>query len=148
MKVTLDKVLGDCGGTMSGSAENKIHLSGAPPAKAMVITLLSHDYGKHSLMAPCTLGNSTHVTMLYCAGFFVKIRCQLQYILKYFSHSLYGPSLLACPFLFLKGFRSEDTYMLLLDGLWFMKSALIPDINLYNRIPQPGCHSRDPFWWT
>lgn len=91
MKVAIEKVLQNCGGKRSGNAENKIHLSVAPPAKAIVITLLSHDYGKHSFMATCALGNSTHVTMLYCVGFFVKIRCQLQYILKSFSHSLYGP---------------------------------------------------------
>lgn len=45
MKMTVDKVLGDCGGKkMNGNVEDKIYLPVAPSAKAIVITLLSCGY--------------------------------------------------------------------------------------------------------
>lgn len=43
--MTVDKVVGDCGGKkMNGNVENKLYLSVVPSAKAIVITLSSCDY--------------------------------------------------------------------------------------------------------
>lgn len=67
MKTAVDQVLGDCGGKRNGNVEKKIHLSVAPSAKAMVITLLSRDYVKHSLVATtCCRESNTCCYVILC----------------------------------------------------------------------------------
>lgn len=121
MKMAVDGVLGDCGGKRDGTVEKKIHLSVAPSAKAIVITLLSCDYVKHSLVATTCCRDSNTCRYVILCRFLCENKMPVA-VLKSFSCSLCGPSLSACRFSF-----QRDSEVKTLTCL----------------TPQPDCHSRD-----